>query len=357
DIALPPTAYTGDACASYQRGTLRVDMAAKDPAAPAMVEKAARDPDRPTPRELPLSLPGQRHRAPGHPPGRGPVVNTGIPMRDDPTGRGAQTPAQAEYGERNDELFGRPGVNAVMPQANLASTVVTDMPIITNPGAAVEAAADNGETVVVDPKSSETRIFIPKVDQCPCPPSFSTSVDYTEEKVGLATRPLEARDFYSTCESTVEPYSTVKAQAVKGDPSMACDMCRCAPCQCDKMAKNFPYELTPQEQKRYGKASVHDARKPVTGKNTHPAHDYKVKMMVMVVVLHSKIRSEEHAQVAFRTREFEGNVKMQGVGSLEDLPAKEREEATSRIVGGREIDPELIRDRTRTAEAARHFLG
>ncbi|GIL52217.1 hypothetical protein Vafri_8142, partial [Volvox africanus] len=76
DVTLPPNAYTGDAHASYQRGTLRVDMAVKDPGAPAMVEKALRDPDRPHPREVPLVLPGRGH---GH------LVVTGVALKEDPT--------------------------------------------------------------------------------------------------------------------------------------------------------------------------------------------------------------------------------------------------------------------------------
>ncbi|GIL79473.1 hypothetical protein Vretimale_18357 [Volvox reticuliferus] len=384
NITLPPNAYTDDAHASYQRGTLRVDMAVKEPGAPAMVEKALRDPDRPHPREVPLVLTGR---------GQGHLVATGVPLKEDPTGRGTLTPAQAEFGARNDQLFGRPEVKAVMPDANLASTVASDMPVLTNPGAALEAAADNGETVVVDPKSSETKIYVPKVDQlaerlgrAELAPAGTTvvqgardkvveaehnqpnwsgawagkdqdahadqytrkTVDYTEEKVGMATRPLEARDFYATCESATEPFSSVKVQATQGDPSLACDMCRCAPCQCDKVDKGFPYELTPPEQRRSGKPSVRNYRKAVTGQNAHAAHDYK---------LHSKVRSEEHTQVEFLGREHVGNVPQQGAGSLEDLPAKEREKLAHTIVGGREIDLALVRDHTRTAEAARHFLG
>ncbi|GLC39086.1 hypothetical protein PLESTB_000008900 [Pleodorina starrii] len=382
DILLPPTAFTGDARASYQRGTLRVDMASKDPGAPAMVEKALMDPDRPHPRELPLSLTTGRGGSHGHV-----VANTGVPAREDPTGRGAPTPAQAEFGERNPDLFGRPGVNAIMPQANLSSSIVTEMPLVTNPGAAIESAGDKGETVVMDPTASDTRLLAPRVDQlaerlgrAELAPAGTTiirgardkvveaeyeqsrggdrephtdqytrkKVDYTEEKVGLATRPLEARDFYATCETTNEPYSSVKAQAQGADPGVACDMCRCAPCQCDKVAKGFPYELTPAEQKRSGKPSLHNTRKPVTGQNTHAAHDYR---------LSAKVRSDEHAQVDFRTREYVGGVNTEGGGSLQEMSAGERDKLAKITTGGREIDPELVRDRTRTAETGRHFLG
>ncbi|KXZ43910.1 hypothetical protein GPECTOR_78g98 [Gonium pectorale] len=125
NLELPPTAYTGgDAHASYQRGTLTVEMAAKDPAAPAMVEKALMDPDRPRPRELPLHLGGAG--------GQGGTAS-GVPNREDPTGRHTATPAEIEYGERNDELFGRPKVRAVMPGANISSSVAADMPMLTNP--------------------------------------------------------------------------------------------------------------------------------------------------------------------------------------------------------------------------------
>ncbi|GFR51664.1 hypothetical protein Agub_g14077, partial [Astrephomene gubernaculifera] len=58
NLELPPTAYTRDARALYQRGQLRVEVGCKDPAAPAMIEKALMDPDRPHPRELPLLLQG-----------------------------------------------------------------------------------------------------------------------------------------------------------------------------------------------------------------------------------------------------------------------------------------------------------
>ncbi|GFR51663.1 hypothetical protein Agub_g14076, partial [Astrephomene gubernaculifera] len=278
----------------------------------------------------------------------------GPAMKEDPTGRGAPTPAQAEYGARNPELFGRPGVTAVMPAANISSTLASDMPVLTNPGAAVEAV-DNGETVVADRNSSDTKMYVPHVDQlserlgrAELAPAGTTvvrgsrdkvvekeygggggargdaepaadqytrkTVDYVEEKVGMATRPLEARDFYATCETPSEPFSTLKQQ--NNTDGTACDMCQCAPCQCDKMAKGFPYELTPQEQKRSGRPSVHNARKAVTGSNAHAAHDYK---------LHSKTRSEEHGQVEFRTREYVGNVQQQGVGSVEELSARERE--------------------------------
>ncbi len=61
----------------------------------------------------------------------------------------------------------------------------------------------------------------------------------------MATRPLEARDFAVTSESADhEPYSNVKEQL--HDPraaAEACDLCQCVPCQCDKMDKNFPYEV------------------------------------------------------------------------------------------------------------------
>ncbi len=61
----------------------------------------------------------------------------------------------------------------------------------------------------------------------------------------MATRPLEARDFAVTSKSAHnEPVSSVKAQL--HDPraaSEACDLCQCAPAQCDKMDKNFPYEV------------------------------------------------------------------------------------------------------------------
>eukprot|EP00198_Chlamydomonas_reinhardtii_P004918 XP_001694254.1 predicted protein [Chlamydomonas reinhardtii] len=114
-------------------------------------------------------------------------------------------------------------------------------------------------------------------------------VDFTEEKVGLATRPLEARDCYATCERGPEPYSTVKAQNQQA--GVECDMCRCAPCQ-----------LTALEQKRSGKPSLHTPHKAVTGTNAHPAHDYK-------------------------------------------------------NVGGHEIDPALLCDRSATAKTGTHFLG
>ncbi|GLC47329.1 hypothetical protein PLESTF_000863100 [Pleodorina starrii] len=107
-------------------------MACKDPGAPAMVEKALMDPDRPHPRELPLSVTTGRGGSHGHV-----VANTGVPTREDPTG----------------------------PQANLSSFVVTEMPLVTNPGAAIESAGDKGETVVVDPTASDTRLLAPWVDQ------------------------------------------------------------------------------------------------------------------------------------------------------------------------------------------------
>ncbi|GLC60676.1 hypothetical protein PLESTB_001656900 [Pleodorina starrii] len=103
-------------------------MACKDPGAPAMVEKALMDPDRPHPRELPLSVTTGRGGSHGHV-----VANTGVPTREDPTGRGTPIPAQAEFGECN--------------------------------GAAIESAGDKGETVVVDPTASDTRLLAPWVDQ------------------------------------------------------------------------------------------------------------------------------------------------------------------------------------------------
>ncbi|KAG2482662.1 hypothetical protein HYH03_018434 [Edaphochlamys debaryana] len=339
--SLPPTAYTGgDAKASFQRGTLRVDMASKDPSAPAMLEKSLMDPDRPHPRELPLSLPG----------GGG----SGIPLKQDPTGPGAPTAAQAEYGARNPDLFSGPRVDAVLPEANLGSTIASAMPTVTHQGAAVEAAADNGEAVVLDPSSSDTKVYTPHVDQLAdrlgqarlAPPGTTvvqggrdkvmekehgeygtdTSapdqhvarkiVDYTEEKVGMATRPLVAADFYATSESANEPLSSMKAQN----------------------------QLTPQEQKRSGRPATHNTAKPVTGKNHHAAHDY---------TMHAKPRSEQHAQVELRTREYQGNVNQEGIGSFEDVP----EAAQNKVIRGREINPELVADRTKTAQLAMHFLG
>ncbi len=39
--------------------------------------------------------------------------------------------------------------------------------------------------------------------------------------------------------------------------------------------------------------------------------------------------------MGFRTREFDGNVHMEGVGSVEELPAKERTKLERGTVGGR----------------------
>ncbi|PNH03516.1 hypothetical protein TSOC_010420 [Tetrabaena socialis] len=347
-------------------------MAAKDPNSPAMLEKQLRDPDRPHPREVPLVLPS-----------RGGARVSGVPLKEDPTGHGAPTPAQAEYGERNPELYGRLGVHAVMPDANLASTVASDMPVLTNPGGAFETAG-KGETVVADPHTADTKLYAPPVDQLAerlgraelappgttvvrgsrdkvveseygrdedvdtAPDQFTRKlVDYEEEKVGMLTRPLEARDFYATCDSANEPYSSVKAQNERGDVT-PCDVCECAPCQCDKVARDFPFEMTPQEQKRSGRPHLHNARKPVTGVKSHPAHDFKI---------HSRVRDETHALVDFRTREFEGNVHLEGRGSFEELPPEQREKLAKMVVGGREIDPEMLKDHNRAVDTARHFLG
>ncbi len=133
------------------------------------------------------------------------------------------------------------------------------------------------------------------------------SIDFTEEKVGMASRPLEPRDFYATSESTHEPISDLKAQndivrrrlytmgmtvpglvrvgendtcvlpwhasaacdasgrddsicvpgvreltwgpcgwpvrALVAQEGVGCDLCQCAPCQCDKIAKGYAYEV------------------------------------------------------------------------------------------------------------------
>ncbi|KAG2452372.1 hypothetical protein HYH02_002618 [Chlamydomonas schloesseri] len=436
NVPLPPTAFTGDAKATYQRGCVTVTCSAKDPSAPAMVEKALLNPDRPHPRQLPLALPtgggggggGGATSAAAGAARMGVGSALGVPDRPDPTGHGQPAPAAAEYGARNAELFGRPGVAAVMPAAAIGSVTAADMPVLTNPGGALEAP-DNGETVVLDVAASDTRLYVPPevaqaqqaqqqqqrsqgqqhvahgaastpgqhmadtraVDQlssrlgrAELAPAGTTvvrggrdkvvekeygsyggggsdagggggtdqytrkTVDITEEKVGMATRPLEARDFYATSErggGGTEPYSSVKAQnEVEG---VACDLCQCAPCQCDKMTKGYAYELTPAEQKRHGKPSMHTTHKAVTGTNAHAAHDYK---------LHSKPRSEQHALVGDRMREWTGNVPS-GTGSLDDLTPEQRHKLGQVNVGGHEIDKDLLRDHTAAAATAPHFLG
>ncbi|KAG2426501.1 hypothetical protein HXX76_011728 [Chlamydomonas incerta] len=115
------------------------------------------------------------------------------------------------------------------------------------------------------------------------------------------------------------------------------------------MAKGFPFELTAPEQRRSGKPSPHNARKPVvTGASAHAAHDYK---------LHSKPRSEQHTLVGNQLAEWTGNVPTEGTGSLDDLPPQQREQVAHVNVGGHAIDPELLRDRARTAQTGTHFLG
>ncbi len=76
----------------------------------------------------------------------------------------------------------------------------------------------------------------------PLPASLNIgSVDFAKEKLGLATRPLDARDAYVTSESRDqgEPISSLYG----GDER--CELCECNPCQCDKVdASRVPYEVS-----------------------------------------------------------------------------------------------------------------
>lgn len=117
-------------------------------------------------------------------------------------------------------------------------------------------------------------------------------VDFAEEKVAMETRPLEARDFYaSSTNRAVEPFSSMKQQNVDATTEV-CPLCECLPCQCDKMKKTFAYELTEQQQKRSGRASLHSLARPTGGEdrpNTREQHDYR---------LHAAPRNEHHATEA-----------------------------------------------------------
>ncbi|KAF6253553.1 hypothetical protein COO60DRAFT_1463124 [Scenedesmus sp. NREL 46B-D3] len=98
--------------------------------------------------------------------------------------------------------------------------------------------------------------------------------DFTKNKVGMEYEERTAAGSYVDAEHG-EPISSMKQAGVE-----SCDLCSCAPCQCDKMRKtggpsNAPYEMTPAETKRGGKPAIHSKHRDVTGKNAHDAHDYR----------------------------------------------------------------------------------
>jgi len=151
-ISLPETAYTNVASAEFNGEKLVVKVAQKDPNSPAMLEKKALDPDYPHPKPLSIRFIGKAAAKKQHPP--------------DPLGHGQPTPAQMSLSghTRHDDLLapgevkGHP--HAVMPEAGLAATVASDMPVIIHPGGVVEAPCA-GQTVVRDPKSADTRVHLP----------------------------------------------------------------------------------------------------------------------------------------------------------------------------------------------------
>ncbi|KAI8464253.1 MAG: hypothetical protein J3K34DRAFT_121646 [Monoraphidium minutum] len=131
----------------------------------------------------------------------------------------------------------------------------------------------------------------------------SVKIDYADEKVGMQSRAPRAADAYPVSDSRrVEPVSSMK-QA--GD---ICDVCECNPCQCDKLRSSYriPTELTPAETKRSGKPHMAHTAKPVTGVNSHDAHDYR---------MHAKPRPEDHSGIGGRTADYQGDVPETGRGS------------------------------------------
>lgn len=242
------------------------------------------------------------------------------------------TPAQLEAGEGRSELLGEPGVRAAMPHGYMVGTVASEMPVLVHKGGAMEAP-DGGETVVRVGVRHTSRLQVP-VDEAseegvrralqgahlaekpdgvvveqgmgdfereedfgPSPEEEEEAVDqvpvdFTEEKVGPATRLLTAADFYPAGDKHVEPYSSVKQQNERPGAG-ACELCECNPCQCDKLPKTYPYELSESETKRAGRPQLHHhTKKPVGGENrpgSSGSRDFR---------LHAKPRSEAHASMA-----------------------------------------------------------
>lgn len=336
EVDLPEDAYTLLAKARYEHGTLTVTMPRRDPQGETMLEYKLLGPDR-KPRELDIEFPHKRHAPPC-------ATCMHAPCRCD-----ARPPAIVELGEHNTELLGEPVHKyAHLPSSHMDSSVVTDNPVLVDKGGAMETPS-LGETVVRVPGSADTKVATDEQEgvgkgqltadelaqrmhglgvvgahtvvlegmrekeldeeygqaQDEEQEVEHVSIDFTKEKVGLATRPLDARDAYVTSESRDqgEPISSLYS----GDER--CELCECNPCQCDKVdASRVPYEVTKQEQKRMGKPHMKHTAKPVTGKNAHDARDYR---------MHAKPRSEQHAGVGQRLADYEGNVPM-GSGDWKD---------------------------------------
>lgn len=76
--------------------------------------------------------------------------------------------------------------------------------------------------------------------------------DFVTNKVGMEYEERDAADAYVGAESKVEPISTMKQAGAE-----LCELCACAPCQCDKMKKtggtgNDPFEVRRQEGRASG---------------------------------------------------------------------------------------------------------
>ncbi|GBF96371.1 hypothetical protein Rsub_09170 [Raphidocelis subcapitata] len=312
-VQLPDDAFTTHAAAEYRRHRLAVTVPRRDPNGPAMLEKRMFDPDT-RPRDVSVTLP---HATPA-----ARKMADKAAARSDP--RRGPTPAEAELGERNADMYGE-AQGYEMPQANMGSVVATANPVIFEKGGAVDTPSQ-GETVVPVAGSAETRRVLDapgaglagrmgRASLRDAPANAggavlfgqrekeverdfgggrgaagapagaegeegaeagrgeggaagSVPVDWADEKVGMERRVPRAADAYPATDSARnEPVSSVK------QPGEACDVCACNPCQCDKLRST--YRLSPPETKRSGKPHLHTKAKPVTGVNSHEAHDYR----------------------------------------------------------------------------------
>ncbi|KAF5838009.1 hypothetical protein DUNSADRAFT_3602 [Dunaliella salina] len=325
-IELPADAYTDQLHAKYQRGNLKVDIMSKDPSAPAMQEKEVFDPDR-QPRDIEIEMPRNRpgalsafhaNETPAHPP--------------DTVGHGASTPAQAsvdagaphrpagleafgggetvgpDYSKADTKMLvpeglertvhqgggdvspaGRASEEARMLQAGIergwvpeGSTVVygrRDKAVEEQYGTASKPYADAAaaahqqyEGVVPAGEESEyeyIEVYSSEEEQQGQQHTMHEPVDFAQEKVGLATREKLASDYYPRSDDhEYRPLSTLKDQ------------------------------VSAPQTKRTGKPKMKKVRKPVTGRNSHVARDFR---------MHAKPQNEEKTRAGSRSAGFSDN--------------------------------------------------